>query len=73
MKCGLLIELAVPNLLLRNAYDFFVPAHRFETVKRFQYFMFYKMWNDEPISKLNPNKKAFCASLKSALLASIVA
>jgi hypothetical protein len=59
-------------LQLRNADDFFVPAHRFETVKRFPYFTFPKLWNDEPASKLILSNKNFCASLKSALLASIV-
>ncbi len=61
-----------PALQLRNVDDFFVPAHRYETVKRFPYFTFPKLWNDEPDSKLIPSKIIFCASLKSALIASIV-
>jgi hypothetical protein len=61
-----------PALQLRNANDFVVPAHRFETVKRFPYFTFPKLWNDEPPKKLTPSSKIFCTSLKSALLASII-
>ncbi len=61
-----------PALQLRYADDFVVPAHRFENVKRFPCFMFPKLWNDEPVRKLIPSRKIFCASLKSALLASIV-
>jgi hypothetical protein len=61
-----------PALQLRNADDFYVPAHRFETVKRFPYFTFPKLWNEEPVSKHIQSKKIFCASLKSALLSSIV-
>jgi hypothetical protein len=60
-----------PELRLRNADDFYVPAHRLETVKRFPYFSFPKMWNEAPPSKLNPNKKLFCSATKSALLATI--
>ncbi len=29
-------------------------------------------WNDEPISKLSPNKKLFCSAMKAALLARII-
>ena len=61
-----------PALQLRNADDLYVPPHRFETVKRFPYFMFPKLWNDEPASKYTQSKKTFCASIKSALLATIV-
>ncbi len=61
-----------PALQLRNADDFYVPAHRFETAKRFPYFTFPKLWNEEPASKHIQSKKIFCASLKSALLSSIV-
>jgi hypothetical protein len=61
-----------PALQLRNAEDFYVPALRFETVKRFPFFTFPKLWNDEPASKNTPSKKTFSASLKSALLATIV-
>jgi hypothetical protein len=58
-----------PELRLRKADDFYVPTHRLETVKRFPYFSFPKMWNEEPQSKHNPNKKLFCSAMKSALLA----
>jgi hypothetical protein len=61
-----------PELRLRNVDDFYVPAHRLETVKRFPYFSFPKMWNEEPPRKLNPNKKLFCSATKSALLATII-
>jgi hypothetical protein len=42
------------------------------TVKRFPYFAFPKLWNDEPPSKLNPKKKLFCSAIKSALLSTII-
>ena len=61
-----------PELILRNVDDYYVPAHRLETVKRFPYFAFPKLWNDEPPSKLNPNKKLFCSAIKSALLSTII-
>jgi hypothetical protein len=61
-----------PELILRNVDDYYVPAHRLETVKRFPYFAFPKLWNEEPPSKLNPNKKLFCSAIKSALLSTII-
>jgi hypothetical protein len=46
-----------PALQLRNVDDFVVPAHRYKTVKRFPYFTFPILWNDEPDRKLIPGKK----------------
>jgi hypothetical protein len=57
-----------PNLELRNAEDFYVPAHKFASIKRFPYFQFPKTWNEANIFKRNPSKSAFIKSLKSALL-----
>jgi hypothetical protein len=41
------------NTDFRNADDlFFVPIHKMASVKRFPYFGFPKLWNDEPITIL---------------------
>jgi hypothetical protein len=60
-----------PVLQLRNADDFLYLPIDLRPLK-FPYFTFPKMWNDKTASKLIPSKKYFCASLKFALLASIV-
>jgi hypothetical protein len=57
-----------PNLELRNAEDFYVPAHKFASLKRFPYFQFPKIWNEANILKRNLSKSAFIRSLKIALL-----
>jgi hypothetical protein len=61
-----------PDLVLRNADDYYVPAHKMASVKRFPYFQFPKIWNEANIVKRNPSKIAFFESIKSALLNEIV-
>ncbi len=34
-----------PDLVLRNADDYYVPAHKMASVKRFPFFQFPKIWN----------------------------
>jgi hypothetical protein len=46
-----------PNVELRNADDYYVPAHRMASVKRFPFFSFPKIWNEEPVTKRNPSKE----------------
>jgi hypothetical protein len=57
-----------PELVLRNADNYYVPAHKLASVKRFPYFSLPKIWNDSPDIKRNPNKFVFMKSVKSALL-----
>ncbi len=35
-----------PDVVLRNADDYYVPAHKMASVKRFPYFQFSKIWNE---------------------------
>ena len=58
-----------PNVELRNADDYYVPAHRMASVKRFPFFSFPKIWNEEPFTKRNPSKTVYLKSVKSAFLA----
>jgi hypothetical protein len=57
-----------PDLVLRNADDYYVPAHKMASVKRFPFFQFPKIWNEANIVKRNPSKIAFLKSVKYALL-----
>jgi hypothetical protein len=57
-----------PDLVLRNADDYYVPAHKLASVKRFPFFQFPKIWNEANIVKRNPSKIAFLKSVKYALL-----
>jgi hypothetical protein len=57
-----------PDLILRNADDYHVPAHKMASVKRFPFFQFPKIWNEANIVKRNPSKIAFLRSIKYALL-----
>jgi hypothetical protein len=57
-----------PELVLRNADNYYVPAHKLASVKRFPYFSLPKIWNDSPDIKRNSNKFVFMKSVKSALL-----
>jgi hypothetical protein len=60
-----------PDLILRNAHNYFVPAHHFSSVKRFPLFIFPRAWNEEDERKLNPSLSFYCKQLKIALLSSI--
>jgi hypothetical protein len=56
-----------PNLELRNADDYYVPAHKMASAKRFPYFQFPKIWIEANIVKINPSKIAFLRSIKSEI------
>jgi hypothetical protein len=62
-----------PNRVLRNANDLKVPSHHLATVKRFPFFTFPRIWNEESDRKHNPSIKLYCNQLKSALLATLPA
>ncbi len=62
-----------PNLVLRNADDYYVPAHRMASVKRFPYFKFPKIWNEANNVKTNPSRHVFLKNVKTALLNEITA
>jgi hypothetical protein len=66
--CGLPNRNRNPDLILRNADDYYVPAHKMASVKRFPFFQFPKILNEANIVKRNPSKIAFLRSIKSALL-----
>ncbi len=36
----------IPDVILRNADNFYVPAHNFATIKKHPYFSFPKIWNE---------------------------
>jgi hypothetical protein len=61
-----------PNIELRNADDYYVPAHKMASVKRFPFFSFPKIWNEEPITKRNPSKSVYLKCVKSAYLAALI-
>ncbi len=61
-----------PELILRNADNYYVPAHKLATIERFPYFSLPKTWNEYPEVKRNPNEFAFMKVVKSALLDEIV-
>jgi hypothetical protein len=61
-----------PNRVLRNANDLKVPSHHLATVKRFPFFIFPRIWNEESDRKYKPSIKLYCNQLKSALPAYIV-
>ncbi len=58
-----------PNVEQRNADDYYVPAHRMASVKRFPFFSFHKIWNEELFTKKNHSKTLHLKSVKSAFLA----
>ena len=62
-----------PDVILRNADNFYVPAHNFATIKKHPLFYFPKIWNEDSNDKLNPSHKQYLKCVKSALLNSLVA
>jgi hypothetical protein len=61
-----------PDILLRNADNFYVPAHNLATLKRFPLFTFPKNWNEDGQNKLNPSLKLYLKNVKSAYLNALV-
>ena len=61
-----------PARNLRNADDFYVPAHNFATLKRLPFFNFPKSWNEyDNQNKLNPVPHLYIKNLKSALISNL--
>jgi hypothetical protein len=60
------------NRVLRNANDFFVPAHHFATLRRLPLFTFPRLWNEEEDRKFTPSHVSYCKQLKMSLLANLV-
>jgi hypothetical protein len=48
------------NRVLRNANDFFVPAHHFATLRRLPLFTFPRLWNEEEDRKFTPSHVSYC-------------
>jgi hypothetical protein len=61
-----------PDVILRNADNFYIPAHNFATIKKHPFFNFPKLWNEDSNDKLNPSYKQYSKCVKSALLNSLV-
>jgi hypothetical protein len=61
-----------PDIILRNADNYYIPAHNLATVKRFPLFSFPKTWNEDVNNKFNPSLKVYLKSLKSAYLNALV-
>jgi hypothetical protein len=59
------------NRNLRNANDFTIPAHQYETLKKLPLFSFPQNWNDLGNEKLIKNFTTFKICLKGNLLSSI--
>jgi exonuclease III len=60
-----------PNIRLRNVDDLYVPAHRYDSLKRLPFFNFPALWNNEAQYKYTPSKFQFQKQLKSRLLNSL--
>jgi hypothetical protein len=58
----------VQNRQLRNAEDFFIPPHQYESLRRLPLFSFPASWNSIDQIKLNNNEKAFLRILKGKFL-----
>jgi hypothetical protein len=58
----------IPERILRNADDLYVPAHRVELVKRLP---LPTAWNSAPGNKTNPVQHLYLKELKSLLLAAV--
>ena len=61
----------IPERILRNADDLYVPAHRVEFVKRLPIIALPIAWNSAPGNKTNPVQHLYLKELKSLLLAAV--
>jgi hypothetical protein len=57
-----------PGRMLRNAEDYYIPAHRVEFVKRLPLFTFPAAWNNAFGDKYNPRQHLYLNALKKHLL-----
>jgi len=60
-----------PDLLLRNADNYYVPPHNFATTKRFPFYTFPRIWNEADQSKFNPSLNVFLRNVKSAMFTAL--
>ncbi len=60
-----------PDVIFRNADNFYVPAHNFASLKKHPYFSFPKICNEDSNDKLNPSHKQYLKCVKYALLNSL--
>jgi exonuclease III len=58
----------IPERVLRDADDYYIPPHRIEIVKRMPLFTFPLAWNDADDIKYNPVQHLFMRDLKNILL-----
>ncbi len=61
----------IPERILRNADDLYVPAHHVEFVKRLPIIALPTAWNSAPGNKTNPVKHLYLKELKSLSLAAV--
>jgi hypothetical protein len=59
------------NVMLRNAYDLYVPLARTDQIKRLPYFEWARLWNELPDFKLTPSPTLFKFNLKQHFLNAI--
>jgi hypothetical protein len=57
-----------PERVLRNANDLYIIPHQYGSLTRLPIFSFPLLWNQEDVTKQNPNMKIYPKSLKSKLL-----
>ena len=57
-----------PDRMLRNAEDYYIPAHRVEFVKILPLFTFPAAWNNAPGEKHNPRQHLYLNALKNHLI-----
>jgi hypothetical protein len=60
-----------PERALRNANDYFMPAHRIEIVKRLPLISLPTAWNSAPGDKYNVKQHLYLKNLKELLLAAL--
>ena len=60
-----------PGRALRNANDYFIPAHRIEIVKRLPLISLPTAWNSAPGDKYNVKQHLYLKNLKELLLAAL--
>jgi hypothetical protein len=60
-----------PDIVLRNADNYYVPPHNFATTKRFPFYTFPRIWNEADQSKFNPSLNVFLRNVKSAMFTAL--
>jgi hypothetical protein len=60
-----------PVRTLQNAYEYYIPPHHVEIVKRLPYISLPKAWNSAPGDKFNAKQHLYLKQLKELLLSAI--